>query len=213
MNNTTLLQALNWRYATKSFDASRRLDADQLQTLSQALQLAPSSFGLQPWQFLIIENADLRAKLREQSWGQAQITDASHLVVLTVKEQLSAADVSRWVQHLATVQSTPLEALAPLEQMMLGFVNNMSAADSLQWNSRQVYIALGQLMTAAAVLGIDSCPIEGINPAAYDEILQLQGSGYRTLVVCALGFRAEDDKYASKPKARYALADVVKVIS
>lgn len=212
MNTNSLLLALNWRYATKSFDASRRLDADQIHTLSQALRLAPSSFGLQPWRFLIVENAELRAKLREQSWGQAQITDASHLVVLTAKEQLTADDVSRWVSQLATVQSTPREALAPLEQMMLGFVNNMSAEHSHQWNARQVYIALGQLMTSAAVLGIDSCPIEGINAAAYDEILQLGGTGYRTVVVCALGYRAEDDKYASKPKARYDLDDVVQVI-
>lgn len=206
---TDLTAALQWRYATKSFDANKKIDTSTLDALLESLRLSPSSFGLQPWKFIVVENTALREQLRAQSWNQPQVTDASHLVVLAVKEEISASDISDWINCLAITQQTPIDQLAPLQGMIQGFTGGMSGDDMLQWNTRQLYIALGTLMTSAAVMGIDSCPLEGISPAAYDQILQLEGSGYRTKVACALGYRSELDKYASAPKARFAAERVL----
>lgn len=200
---TELLAALNFRYATKAFDPALKIPAETFAAIKTSLALTPSSFGLQPWKFLVVDSPDLREKLRAASWGQPQVTDASHLVVLAARTDLSQADIDSWIARLSEVQGTPVENLAGLAGMISSFSGAMDAPAKQAWNTRQVYIALGQLMTAAAVLGIDSCPLEGISPAAYDEILGLKGSGYATAVACALGYRSADDKYATAPKARF----------
>lgn len=205
-----LLSALRWRYATKQFDASRKIPAETWAALEEALVLTPSSFGLQPWKFLVVESPAMRAKLLPDSWNQPQVTDASHFVVLTARTDLTAADIDAWVSRLSEVQGTSAEAVAPLKGMISGFAERMSEEERAAWNTRQVYIALGQLMTSAAVLGIDSCPMEGISASAYDRILGLEGSGYATVVACALGYRAETDKYAAMPKARFPKSEVVR---
>ncbi len=198
-----LLAALNFRYATKAFDAARKIPAETWDAIEESLVLTPSSFGLQPWKFLIVENPDIREKLKAASWNQPQLTDASHLVVLTARTDLTRADIDSWIARLSEVQGTPLEALAGLSGMIASFSSAMTAAEKQAWNTRQVYIALGQLMSSAAVLGIDSCPLEGISPADYDTILGLPGTGYATAVACALGYRSPEDKYATAPKARF----------
>ena len=213
LTTTDLTAALQWRYATKSFDAEKKIPAPTFEALISALQLSPSSFGLQPWKFFVIENTDVRDQLRQQSWNQPQVTDASHLIVLAAKETITAADIHEWIECLAKTQSTPIEQLAPLQGMITQFTGAMSLDDMQHWNSRQVYIALGQLMTSAAVMGVDSCPLEGISASAYDKILAIEGSGYRTLVACALGYRSEHDKYATVPKARFPLEKIVNVIA
>jgi nitroreductase len=209
MNLSDLTTALNWRYATKQFDASRKLDPASIHALAESLRLSPSSFGLQPWKFFLIETPELRQQLRAHSWNQSQITDASHLFVLAVKKSITPADVREWIEQLCAIQNTTVESLAMLHQMIIGFIGAMDVAQMLAWNTRQVYIALGQLMTSAAVLGIDSCPLEGINPAEYDNLLGLKDSDYSTVVACAVGFRNEDDKYASAPKARKSAEQVL----
>jgi nitroreductase len=203
ITTTELLAALNFRYATKAFDPARKIPAETFAAIKTSLALTPSSFGLQPWKFLVVDSPDLREKLRAASWGQPQVTDASHLVVLTARTDLSQADIDSWIARLSEVQGTPVENLAGLAGMISSFSGAMDAPAKQAWNTRQVYIALGQLMTAAAVLGIDSCPLEGISPSAYDEILGLKDSGYATAVACALGYRSADDKYATAPKARF----------
>lgn len=204
-----LNQALSWRYATKVFDAHKTIAPATLDALLESLRLSPSSFGLQPWKFLVVENPDLRQQLRTQSWNQPQVTDASHLIVLCAKETISAEDIAEWIKCLALTQGTPIDQLAPLQGMIQQFTGAMSASDMQHWNTRQVYLALGQLMTSAALLGIDTCPLEGISPAAYDQILGLEQSGYATRVACAVGYRSEQDKYATTPKARFAIEKVV----
>lgn len=198
-----LLAALQWRYATKKFDSTRKIPAATWTALEDSLVLTPSSFGLQPWKFIVVENPGLRALLAEESWRQPQVTDASHYVVLTARTDLSQDDIDAWMERLAEVQSTSLEAVAPLKGVVEGFAQAMSHEARHAWNVRQVYIALGQLMSSAALLGIDACPMEGISPAGYDHVLGLEGSGYATAVACALGYRAADDKAASMPKARF----------
>lgn len=211
MNISTdqLLAALRWRYATKQFDASKKIPAATWDALEESLVLTPSSFGLQPWKFLVVENPAVRAKLQADSWNQPQVTDASHFVVLTARTDLVSADVDAWISRLSEVQGTPLEALGQLKGMIAGFAEKMSDEDRHFWNIRQCYIALGQLMASAAVLGIDACPMEGISAAGYDRVLGLEGSGYATVVACALGYRAESDKYATMPKARFDRAKVI----
>lgn len=208
-NTDQLVAALSWRYATKQFDASRKIPAETWDALEQSLVLTPSSFGLQPWKFLVVENPATRAKLLPDSWNQPQVTDASHFVVMTARTDLSPADIDAWISRMAEVQNKGPEDVAPLKGMIAGFAERMSEEDRREWNVRQVYIALGQLMTAAAVLGIDACPMEGISAAAYDRILGLEGSGYATVVACALGYRAASDKYATTPKARFERSRVI----
>ncbi|MCU0782236.1 MAG: NAD(P)H-dependent oxidoreductase [Akkermansiaceae bacterium] len=213
LTTTDLVAALNWRYATKAFDPARKLPAATLDALLEALVLAPSSFGFQPWKFLVVESPALRARLRAESWDQPQVTDASHLIVVTVRETLTEAHMDEHLARTMAVRGVTAEALAPLRGMMLGFISRMSPEQQFVWNSRQAYIALGQLMTSAAVMGVDTCPLEGISTAAYDDILDLAGSGYRTVCACALGYRAADDKYAALPKVRFPREQIVQVVT
>ena len=210
LSTDQLLASLNWRYATKSFDAMRKIPADTWDAIEESLVLTPSSFGLQPWKFLVIQDPGVRANLLPESWKQSQVTDASHLVVLTARTDLDANDIDVWIARMSEQQGGPPEALAPLKGMIQGFAQSMTHEARHAWNVRQVYIALGQLMSNAALLGIDACPMEGISTAGYDQVLGLQGSGYTTVVACALGYRSADDKYASVPKARFAREQVVK---
>ncbi len=205
-----LLAALNWRYATKTFDPAKPITDTEWDALLESLRLAPSSFGLQPWKFIDVRTPALRAQLREASWGQTQVTDASRLVVLAVKKAVDAPHIDQVLHDIAAARGAPLEALAGYRKMIDGFVANVTAAGNLEtWSARQVYIAAGQLMTSAAVLGIDTCPLEGIDPARYDQLLGLAGSGYATLMAVAAGHRSADDKYAAIPKVRFPATTVI----
>lgn len=205
-----VLAQLEWRYAAKKFDAAKKVPAQTWQALEQALVLAPSSFGLQPWRFLVIEDTGLRAELRKASWGQAQVTDADRYVVFTALRTTTDEDVDRFMQRTAEVRGTPVEAMAGYRNVIADFlVKGWAAKDLFGWNARQAYIALGQFMTAAAAMGVDTCPMEGIDMTAYDELLGLNGTRYATLCACAVGYRAADDKYASAPKVRYAPDELI----
>jgi nitroreductase len=204
-----LLASLRWRYATKQFDPSRKIPADVWDAIEESLVLTPSSFGLQPWKFLVIQDPGIRANLATESWRQPQVTEASHYVVLTARTDLTTTDIDAWITRMAEVQGSGPEAVAPLKGMIEGFAQAMSHEARHAWNIRQSYIVLGQLMTSAALLGVDACPMEGISPAGYDHLLGLEGSGYATVVACALGYRAADDKYAGIPKARFERSRVI----
>jgi len=212
LSPSDLSAALSWRYATKKFDP-RRLPAATWEALAASLVLAPSSFGLQPWRFLVVENPGLRARLREHSWNQTQVTDASHLVVFLRRCVTGEAEINRSIGHIAEVRGIPLEKLEAYRQLMVANVaQGKSAEVQREWAARQVYIALGQFMTAAAAMGVDTCPLEGIDPARYDEILGLAGSGFETVVACAAGYRAPDDAYAQAAKVRYPAAEVLRTV-
>jgi len=206
----SLLQQLNWRYATKKFDPTRKIPAADWAVLEQALVLTASSYGLQPWKFIVVTDPSLKTKLRAASWNQGQVEDCSHHVVLTAKQDISEADLDRFIARTAEVRGVTAESLAGYRGFMLGdLVNGPRHAIINEWAARQAYIAMGNLLTSAAVLGIDACPFEGIEPAKYDEILGLQGTGYGTVAACPVGYRAADDKYASAPKVRFEAKDVV----
>ena len=204
-----LLGTLQWRYATKQFDAARKIPSATWQALEESLVLTPSSFGLQPWKFLVITDPAFRFQLLTESWKQPQVTEASHYVVLTARTDLTSEDVTAWIACMAEAQGVEVATLAGFKGVVEGFSQAMSQQERHEWNVRQVYIALGQLMLSAAVLGIDACPMEGISREGYDQVLGLAGSGYSTAVACALGYRAESDKYAKAPKARFEKVQVI----
>ncbi|MGC3991316.1 MAG: NAD(P)H-dependent oxidoreductase [Chthoniobacteraceae bacterium] len=211
--STELLEALNWRYATKQFDPTKKISAGDWAALEEALVLTPSSFGLQPWKFLVLTNAELREKLVGFSWNQRQVADASHFVIFAGKTTLGKEEIEHYLQRIAEVRGTPIEALAPFRGMLEGsLLNGPLSSIVAEWAARQVYIALGNLMTAAAMLKIDTCPMEGFEPAKYDEVLNLPAQGLRAVVACAVGYRSENDKYAGLAKVRYPKAEVVEII-
>jgi Nitroreductase len=205
-----LLAAQRWRYATKLFDPSRTIPAEQWQALEDCLVLSPSSYGLQPWKFLVIDDPALRQELRPHSWNQSQVTDCSHLVVLLVKRTVTAADADRFVASIATASGQELSSLDTYRQMIqVDLIEGPRAAAIERWASNQLYIALGNLMTSVALLGIDTCPIEGFSPPDYDRILGLESGPFRSAVVCACGYRSADDKYATLAKVRYPASELI----
>lgn len=204
-----LLGQLRWRYATKRFDPQAKLDPAVWAALEQALLLAPSSYGLQPWRFLVVSDPAVRAKLKTASWNQSQITDASYLVVFAIKKGLNAADVRRFVERSAEVRKVTRESLAGYEQVMTTHVQRPKPFDIDEWSRRQLYIALGTFLTSAAVLGVDACPMEGVDPAQYDAILGLTAQGYATVCVATAGRRSSEDHYAHLAKVRFDARDVI----
>ncbi len=197
--------SLHWRYATKKFDASKKLSKEQLDSLIDAAGLAASSYGLQPYKLLVITNPDLRAKIRAAAWNQAQVTDASHLLVFAAKTGVDDAYIGTYIANIAKTRGMPVEALNGYRDMMLGSLGKMNTA----WCQRQAYIALGTLLAAAAHEQIDACPMEGFDPVKVDEILGLAKTGLTATAFCPVGFRAADDESATYKKVRLARQDFV----
>ena len=203
ISTTQLTDALQWRYATKSFDPAHKISAETWAALEKSLVLSPSSFGLQPYKFLIITSAAVREKLLPATWGQRQVVDCSHYVVFTARTAMAAEQIDALIARIAAVRGIPAESLKGYREMMIGSVVNGSISKIIpEWATRQAYIAIGNLMTSAAVIGVDACPIEGFEPEKYDDILNLKGSGFASVVCCALGHRAANDKHAALAKVR-----------
>lgn len=200
-----VLEALRFRYATKQFDPARKIAPETWSALEQSLVLTPSSFGLQPWKFLVLTDTALRESLVPHSWGQRQVADCSHLVVMAVHKTVDEPYLDRFIARVAAVRGSSVESLAGYRNMMAGSLSMMTT----DWAAKQAYIALGQFMLAAALLGVDTCPMEGFLPDKYDEILNLSAQGLTTAVLCPAGYRAETDKFAAAPKVRWEAADVV----
>lgn len=204
-----VLEQLLWRYAVKKFDSTRKIAPDLWAKLEDAALLSPSSYGLQPWKIVVVTDPAVRAQLRPAAWNQAQIVDASHLVVFCVKKGMGAADAQRLIERTAAVRGVPVESLLGYRDMIAGSFGRNTPEANDAWMSRQVYIALGVFLSAAAMMGVDACPMEGFQPDKYDEILKLKERGYGSLVLAAAGYRAADDGYASAPKVRYPKAEVI----
>ncbi len=202
-----LIEALNWRYAAKRFDPTRRLDESTWGALEQSLLLTPSSYGLQPWKFFVISDEATKAKLPDMSWNQQQPKDCSHMVVLAARRTMDDAYVDRYIESVETGRGLAPGTMDGYRRVLHATIAGMET--HLDWNSRQVYIALGQLMVAAAVLGVDTCPMEGIVPVEYDALLGLTGSEYTTVVGCAVGYRHPEDKQADAAKIRFSAEELI----
>ncbi|WP_216903256.1 NAD(P)H-dependent oxidoreductase [Synechococcus sp. CCY 9618] len=205
-----LAAALRWRYATKQFLPGKRIPEAIWTALEDALVLSPSSYGLQPWKFLLVEDPALRDTLRPHSWDQSQITDCSHLVVFLARRDIEPDDLDRLILATAEARGLTPDQLAPYRAMMeKDLINGPRSGAIDRWASNQLYIALGTFLTAAALLEVDACPIEGFSPADYDRILDLENSPYRSCVVCAAGYRDPEDRYASLAKVRYSAEELI----
>lgn len=204
-----LLSALQWRYATKLFDPEKKISTDIWNALEESLRLTPSSFGLQPWHFLVVTSAEIKATLLSHTWNQPQVTDCSHLLIITSKTEVPEAEVDRFVAHTAAEREADPEALRPYRDMMVSFLARMNPDEVAAWAKNQTYIALGQVMAAAALLGVDACPMEGFVAEKYDEVLGLADRKLTASVACAFGYRAYDDKYGHRKKNRFSLKEVV----
>jgi nitroreductase len=204
LDSEQLLGQRNWRYATKQFDPQRKISEADWSTLEEALRLTPSSGGLQPWKFIIVTDLAVRAKLAPASNGQAQINAASHLVVFAGKTNFSEADVDTHLKNISKIRGAPLEGLTPLRGMLVGSIIQARDENARNaWARNQTYIALGNLLNSAALLGIDACPMEGFDRAQYDQILGLKAQGLASAVIATLGYRRPTDKYADAPKVRF----------
>ena len=210
VSNETLLAQLHWRYATKVFDPARKIPDADWAALEETLVLTPTSYGMQPHRYLVITDQATKEKLVPFSWNQRQPADCSHFVVFAARAHNSEADVDHYLARIAEVRGGSVEALAGFKKILMGdVVNGERGKAALEWATRQAYIALGNFMTAAALLGIDTCPMEGFLPAKYDEVLGLPAQGYRAVVACAAGYRAVADKYASMPKVRFPASELI----
>ncbi|WP_319422203.1 NAD(P)H-dependent oxidoreductase [Pleurocapsa sp. FMAR1] len=208
-----VLEQLHWRYATKKFDPSKKIPEAIWKSLEQSLVLSPSSFGLQPWQFFVVRNPEIRQKLLEPGWGQKKIVEASHLVVFAIKKDIDNDYVDHYIERMAEVQQVSSDNLQGFANMVKGYLQDPPfPLEVNKWAAKQAYIALGFFMNCAAMMEVDTAPMEGFIPGKYDEILDLNSKGYSAVVLCAAGYRAEDDKHSSDPKVRFPTNDVVQYV-
>lgn len=208
MTNKALLDALNWRYATKVFDKTKKLDDATVTTLCESLRLSASSYGMQAWKFVIVQNPKLREALVPHSNDQHQVTDCSHFFVLCHKTDITDKDVEHYISFMAEERNIPRKDLEPFFQLISKMIKGKKKDGSFEtWMAKQLYIALGTLLSACALLKVDACPMEGIDKEKYDEILDLKKFGLKTVLACPVGFRDASDKYAKLKKIRFPVEE------
>lgn len=199
-----VVDKLNWRYATKKFDSTKKVSKDDLNTLLEAARLSASSYGLQPYHIFAVADMPIREKLKEASWGQSQITDASHILVLANNPIFDGELVDTYLDKVVEVRGMDKKDLEGYEQMMKGSLLNLSDDNKNAWTAKQAYIVLGNLLTVAATMEIDTCPMEGFDHQQYDEILGLTEKNLTSAIVLAVGYRSDEDETQHYPKVRYS---------
>jgi len=205
----SIIEKLQWRYATKKFDSSKSLSKAQLTTLKEAFNLTALSYGLQILKLVIIENKQVREGLVEVAFGQRQVVDASHLLVLCIQNEINGDNVEEHFETIKAIRDTPDAILSPFKNELKSTIENMSADKKLSWVTKQAYIALGNLMTVCAVEEIDSCPMEGFIPTELDKKLQLDQHGLSSVLLLPVGFRAEDDMFSTFKKVRLPISKTI----
>jgi nitroreductase len=203
-----LMEALNWRYATKRFDVERKVSQDDINVLLEVLRLAPSSIGLQPWKFILVEDTEKRKELYKLSLDQSQITDASHLLLLCARNNMDEAYIDKLItyeQKALGYEATMLQAFRP---HAVAYIKTMSEHQLKEWMSEQVYIALGFLLSACAMLRIDACPIEAFDRHQTDKLLDLPKLGISSRTLVAIGYRSMQDHHALDKKVRFRKEDI-----
>ncbi|MEM8846386.1 MAG: NAD(P)H-dependent oxidoreductase [Bacteroidota bacterium] len=199
---STTLENLNWRYATKKFDPSKKVSNQDLETILKAIQLSPSSYGLQPYHILVITDADTRKELQPASWNQSQIVDASHMLVFAVKSEFGSELVDDYLENVSVTRGMDIENLKGYGDFMKSKLLDLPNTVKTAWTTRQAYLAAQSAMLAAAELNIDTCPMEGFEPEKYNEILGLGDKGLTAAVVLPIGYRSEEDETQNYPKVR-----------
>jgi nitroreductase len=198
----TYIESLNWRYATKKFDSNRIINEEDLQMLLEATQLSASSFGLQPYHVFVVTDKELRNQLKGASWGQSQITDASHILIFANKTSFGSELIDNYLKDVSETRAIPLESLQGYGDYMKSKLLDLPDTVKENWTAKQTYLAVGNLLSAAGVMKIDACPMEGFEPEMYNELLGLNGQGLTSTVVVALGYRSEEDETQHYKKVR-----------
>ncbi len=198
----TFIENQNWRYATKKFDATKKIATEDLEILKEAIRLSSSSYGLQPYKVLIVENPELRAKIQPAAWGQSQIVEASHLIIFANETNVDDSTIDSFLQNISETRNTPIEALSGYGDFMKSKISILDAEVKNVWTAKQTYLALGNLLNAAADLKIDATPMEGFVPAQVNEILGLDKLGLNATLIATLGYRHEEDTTQHYKKVR-----------
>lgn len=204
-----IIKQLQWRYATKKFDASKILTPAKLNTLKEAFNLTATSFGLQTLNLVIVKNKTLRESLLPYSYNQAQVVNASHLLVICIQENIEDTDIIEYYNNIKTIRNTPESILNPYREQLKGMMQNKTLEQRQSWSKNQAYIALGNLMTVCAIENIDACPMEGFLPEKYDDILQLKEKGLKSALIMPVGYRADDDMFSTLKKVRKPINQTV----
>jgi len=197
-----LIKHLSWRYATKKFDATKKVSEESIELLEEAIRLSASSYGFQPYKVMIISQDELRQQLRPLTWDQSQVVDASHLFVFCSQLEFTDEQVDEYITRKSETQGIPLDKLGGYADFMKTKLKEKSPEIMKHWTAKQTYLALGNLLAACAELKIDTCPMEGFEAAAYDKILGLKDKGLTTTVLMAVGYRSEKDKNQHLTKVR-----------
>jgi len=199
---STFLENQNWRYATKKFDTTKKVSVEDLKFLKEAIRLTASSFGLQPYKVIFIETSELRAKLQPAAWGQSQIVDASHLIVFANITNFGDTEIDNAIHNLTTTRGLPADALKGYGDFMKSKISPLPTEQRDAWAAKQTYLALGNLMNAAAELKIDVTPMEGFEPAQFNEILGLEAMNLNAVLVATIGYRHDADETQHYIKVR-----------
>lgn len=200
----SVLNNLNWRYAAKRMNG-QKVPAEKIENILEAIQLAPTSIGMQPFTVLVIEDAETRKKIAPAIYNQPQITEGSHVLVFAAWKEYSTANVDKYINQIAMLRGIPVESLDGMKNMVSGAIAGKTPEQLLTWNQKQAYIALGVGLVAAAEEKVDATPMEGFDPDALDAALGLSEQGLRSTVVMTLGYRdAENDYLVGKAKVRRA---------
>ncbi len=207
-----IIESLNWRYATKKYDSSKKVSKENLETILESARLSATSYGLQPFRMLVIEDPKVRAKLSEPAYGQPQITDASNLVVFAIRKDIDAKYIENFVKTVAETRGIPVESLAGYSDMMKGSLLGLTPEQRDAWSAKQAYIALGTALLTAADLKIDATPMEGFDPAKVDEVLGLKEKNLGSVVILALGYRSTEDATANYKKVRFSKEEMIQTI-
>lgn len=208
-----ILEKLNWRYAVKKFDPTKKISGADWKVIEECLRLSPSSYGLQPWKFFVVQNPEVRAKLRTVSWNQSQVTDCSHFVVLTYKEKMDVEHIDKYIQNMADTRGLTVESLEKVKASAVKDLITGPRQETIEhWAEKQTYIAMGVSLSTAAYLNIDACPMEGIDPHQYNKILGLEGTGWTTGTAIAFGYRHPEDRFAEFKKVRFDHNDIFRKI-
>ncbi|SHJ07720.1 NAD(P)H-dependent oxidoreductase [Flavobacterium terrae] len=196
------IESQNWRYATKKFDASKKISDTDLEVLKEAIRLSSSSYGLQPYKVLIVENPELRAKLQPAAWGQSQIVDSSHLFVFANIINVGEKEIDTYLENIAETRGIPAENIAGYGDFMKSKITSLPEDVKNTWTAKQTYLALGNLLNAAAELKIDATPMEGFEPEKVNEILGLNALGLNATLIATVGYRHEEDANQHAKKVR-----------
>ncbi|MXV38488.1 NAD(P)H-dependent oxidoreductase [Flavobacteriaceae bacterium Ap0902] len=209
MTENATLTALKWRYATKKFDETRRVPSEKLEMLLEGGNLTATSLGIQPFKMVVVEDPKILKSLEEITFYQSSIQTCSHLLILCAETNVDDAYVDNFIEFVAEARGLEVSALDGYKKMCKTFINGMSEETKREWLKHQCYIVMGNLLTVCASLEIDSCPMEGFNPPALDEVLGLHKHNLKSVLLIPIGYRAEDDKFSIMGKLRKPLEDMV----